>query len=238
MKSNLLFLTVMAFLLTSCATTPGLKENNPIEKVYNNSIQLRNKTIPLPAGEWKVIGRATYGDNDAYFRIVLLKVTESKEMEASIIITTDTWQNEYIGYNRYKPCDRTDILHVEVKNNSRGGAQDCWAINHFKTSVNPKNPAIKEAFKYLVSNKISMPTIMITTYHRFTGKHTKSKMMNMLYYVNPEAEGFDAPTMADWSTSDWHLLQINKYPKKVEYIERLKKEGAIMHEKIREGFGE
>ncbi len=198
---------------------------------------MRNKTVPLPEGEWKVIGRATHGYNKAYFKIVLLKVTEGKEMEA-IIVNTDTLQNEYNGYVRDKRCDRKDVLHFEVKNNNYQGAQDCWIINHIKMSVDPKHPAIQEAFDYLLLNKISVPTIAILTYHRFTGKYTNSKFMTVWHYVNPEVEGFDPPTMADWSTSDWHPLQIHKYPKKVEYIERLKKEGAIMHEKIREGFGE
>jgi len=151
MKNNLIFLALLAFLLTSCAT-PSIKQNNPIGKVYKDSVQLRNKTIPLLEGEWKVIGRGFSGMNNEYFQLVLIKETERREMHSSIIIATDTLRNSYIGYLPCKYCNRMDVHHIAVKNNARGGAQDCWLINHYQMSVNPKRQAIKEAYNYMISN--------------------------------------------------------------------------------------
>ena len=236
MKKQFIIFTVLTFFLTGCIT-PGLIKTNPVGKVYKNSIQLRNKTIPLPEGEWKVIGRG-FRTQEKYFELFLLKETKRKEFHSGIIITTDTPMNDYNGYLASKYFKRTNLHHVVVKNNATGGAQDCWLINHIRMAVNPNRPARKEAYNYFESNHILIPKNTIEVSHRFTGKYHKSKFLEVNYYYNPEVEGFEPPTEANWSTSDWHPLQIIKYPKKVEYIERLKKEGVIMHEKVREGFGE
>jgi len=235
MKKQFIIFISLAFLLTGCIT-PGSIKTNPIGKVYKNSIQLRNKIIPLPVGEWKVIGRG-FRTEEKYFELYLLKETKRGEIHSTIVITADTLNNEYTGYKSSKYCKRINVHHVVVKNNARQRAQDCWLINHIRMSVNPKRAALKEAYNYLESNRFVLPKNMIQVFHRFTGKYKKSKFLTVSYYYNPEVEGFEPPTEANWSSSDWHPLQINKDPKKVKYIERLKKEGAIMHEKIREGFG-
>lgn len=91
---------------------------------------------------------------------------------------------------------------------------------------------------YLLSNNITIPKITIQTFHHFTGKYKKNKFLEVGYYLNPEIKGFEPLNESSWGTSDWHPLRIENDPKKKAYIERLKKDGAIMHEKIRVGFGD
>ena len=55
MKKYLLLQAIVVFLLTGCAMT-NLKDSNFVGKVYKGSIQLQNLAIPLPEGEWLVIG--------------------------------------------------------------------------------------------------------------------------------------------------------------------------------------
>jgi hypothetical protein len=249
MRKNYLLFIIIAFpfLLMSCIT-PGLKEINPVGKVYRDSIQLWGKNIPLPEGEWKVIGRGAPSnagrnmllDQQAlFFNIVLLKESETKTAHSFLLISTESMTNNGPGYKPVEYFNRKDVHHVVVKNNEEFGAQDGWLINHYLMSIDLKGrPALEEAYNYLLSNKIKLPKIMIQTFHHFTGKYQKNRYLDVECYSNPEIEGFEAPNETNWGTSEWHPLRIDNDPKKKAYIERLKNEGAIMHEKIRVGFGD
>lgn len=244
-KSYLLFV-IITFLLMSCIP-PGIRETNPVGKVYRDSIQLWGRTIPLPEGEWKVIGRGAPSKNgkniyiaeqDIYFNIILLKESETKKVHSLLYITTESMTNNASGYTPIEYLKRKDVHHVVVKNNENLGAQDGWLINHYLMAIDFKSPAAQEAYSYLLSNKITIPKIMIQTFHHFTGKYQKNRYLDVGYFSNPEIEGFESPNETNWGTSEWHPLRIDNDPKKKAYIERLKEEGAIMHEKIRAGFGD
>jgi len=248
MKKYLLLQAIVVFLLTGCAMT-NLKDSNFVGKVYKGSIQLQSLDIPLPEGEWLVIGSGnkettvTGGrSNDAtddQFQVVLLKKSDLGQVIGLLFISTDMMGNKLIGYSPGIVFNRTDVHHVVVNNNDNLGAHDCWLINHSIVPKISKNTvAKKEAFKYFESNKIVIPKIMIESYHHFTGKYNKNKLLDYSYLINPEIDGFDSPKDTDWSTCEWNLLQINKDHKKVEYIEKLKVEGAAMHEKLHKAFGE
>ncbi len=247
MRKNYLLFIIIAFLLTSCIT-PGIKETNPVGKVYRDSIQLWGKFIPLPEGEWKVIGRGApsnagrnmyIAEQNIFFDIVLLKESETKKVHSILLITTESMTNNTPGYTPVEYLKRKDVHHVVVKNNESGGAHDGWLINHYLMSIDLRGrPAVEEAYNYLLLNKITIPKIMIQTFHHFTGKYQKNRYLDVGYFSNPEIEGFESPNESNWGTSEWHPLRIENDHKKKAYIERLKNEGAIMHEKIRVGFGD
>ena len=250
MKKYFLLQTILALLLTGCAMT-NLKSTNYVGKVYKNTIQLQGMDIPLPEGEWRVIGSGniegkivgaggsqTNNPTDDKFQVVLLKTTDLGKVDSLIIIDTDKMGNRLSGYLSYPFFNRTDLYQVIVKNNDKDGAHDCWLICHSITPQIYKNTvATKEAFNYFESNKIEIPKISILSYHHFTGKYNKNKLLDYYYYINPEINGFDPPIDTNWATCEWNKLQINKDPKKVEYIDKLKIEGAAMHEKLRVAFG-
>lgn len=241
MKNRLLLLTAFTIFLTGCAVmTPSLKARNPVGKVYRDSIRLWERTIPLPEGEWKVIGRGG-SDYEHYFDILLLKEFETKKVHSLLRISVESMTNNYPGYLPNKYLERKGVHHVVVKNNAEGGAHDGWLIDHspLGISIDPNsNDRHREAYDYLLLNKITTPKFSIQTYHHFTGKYQKNKYLNVSYFIIPEGEGFETPSGSDWNTSEWHPLRIGNDPKKVAFIERLKTEGAIMHEKIRAGFGD
>ncbi len=246
MRKNYMLFVIITFLLMSCIT-PGIKETNPIGKVYRDSINLWGRNIPLPEGEWKVIGRGSpsnmgrniyIAQQEIYFNIILLKESETKKVHSLLYITTESITNDSPGYTPVKYLNRKDVLHVVVKNNENLGAQDGWLINHYLMAIDFKRPAAQEAYSYLLSNKITIPKIMIQTFHHFTGKYQKNRYLEVSCYLNPEIDGFESPNETNWGTSEWHPLRIDNDPKKKAYIERLKEEGTIMHEKIRVGFGD
>lgn len=237
MKNKLLLLIAFAVFLTGCGMiAPGIKETNPIGKVYRDSIQVWDRTIPLPEGEWKVIGRGG-PDYEHLYDILLFKEFETNKVHSVLRITVESLTNSSIGYKPHPYLKRKDVHHIVVKNNEDLGAHDGWLINHFLVTIDPKSEGrLQEAHNYFLSNKIIIPKLQIDTFHHFTGKYQKNKLLTVSYFINPEVEGFESQNESSWDSSEWHPLRIGNDPKKVAFIEKLKTEGAIMHEKIRAGF--
>lgn len=240
MKNLFSIALMLTFIVFSSCVTTGIKElesQNPIGKTFRDNIQLGNKTIPLPEGEWKVIGRSKeYGD-DKYFIVILINEIKDNILHDLVYIKVDTPQNKYTGYKVSKYCQRNDVLYVNAYKNVPLGHHDCWLINHYRLSFSAKNEATKQAHNYLKDRNIITPNYMIQSWHFLTGKYGGSKYAVVHYFYNPEYEGFDPAPPGDWATSPWHVLHINSDPNKVKYIEKIKKEGESLHNKFRVGFG-
>lgn len=233
----LLVISLFTFLFPSCVSYTNPIKENPIGQKYHGSINFRNMEIPLPKGEWTMVGRG-YSDDDNYVQIALAKVIGNKP-HSIVFMSRDSLKNSFSGYLPSKNLERKDIHYVVSNSNRKGEAQDGWCINHIRVSFGEKiTKANKELYKYIVDNKLIMPGNFIQIHHRFTGKSIKKKFFSYNLYVNPEVEGFEPPTNAEWASSDWNTLKINSDPKKVAYIEKLKKEGAAFHQKLKAAFGE
>lgn len=237
MKRKIIFLIALLFILFSgCAHYPNPIKDNPLGKKYQNSVNLRNMELPLPEGEWTVIGRGYTPDHN-YVQLILAKNIGNRH-HSIVFITTNSGSNMYSGYFPCKELDRTNMLHVISNNNSSGGAQDGWYIDHVRIAFGKLiTQANKESYEYIVDNKIVMPGNFIKTGHRFTGANIKSKYLTYSIFINPEVQGFDPPTNAEWPSSDWNILKINSDPKKVAFIKKLKEKGAVFHEKLKNAFG-
>ncbi len=236
---HILLLSLFVILLVSSCMGPTLKEANYPGKKYIDSIELRNKTIPLPDGTWTVIASGMVDSPARHFRMVLIKDNDDKILYENIFITVDTTTIAAdSGYISDTYCEMQNVHHVVVENNKVGKAQDCWILTHASTSMKLSSPIFKEAYDFFIENDYKLPTFMMRTHHRFTGKKSRGKFLEFDYFKNPAGAGFDPPKHTYWGTSEWHPLQLKHDPQKVDYIEKLKLEGATMHEKIHKGFGD
>lgn len=233
MKFKLLIITMFTFFFVGCAGYVSLLDTYPVGKAYIDSVQMADIDIPLPQGKWEIIGRGYMRENN-YFEIVLFN-TKNRDI---IFLKRDTLTNTFRGYQPNKYLQRDNVHHSVVVNNKLREAHDGWLINHYRLSIKPKkSPAAKESYDFIVSNNYALPGNYIQVFHHFTGvKKNPSKFLIYTHFVNPEADGFAPPANAEWGSSDWHPLKINNSPLKVEFIEKLKREGEIMHAKIKKAF--
>jgi hypothetical protein len=239
MKQIVWLAAVSLFLLTGCvAGSSKLAEDYSVhnENIYKESITIRDKIIPLPMGDWKIIAN---GETNGFFKLYLLQEHEGK-IFSYIRISVDTLAlNREGGYAPWKALDRTDMHYVVNNNNSRGEAQDGWYVNNNIVHFAGKNPdkvtvaaaAFIKSHGYIISND------MIRGSHRLTGKHPyKKRYLSVHYYYNPEADGFSPGQKASWTTSDWNAMRVNEDQRKVEYIENIIAEQTVMHKKMKAGF--
>jgi hypothetical protein len=228
------FLMILAsFILAGC--TPAFKADNPPGKIYRDEIVLEGKRVPLPAGDWKVVV-SEYSDMDKYVKVYLMKESTDHKIISEIFITTDSIMNDFTGYWPNEYLQRTDLYYSSVEMNSKDRYTDGWVINHIIRSFLPTTATLKAYFQYCSDNNIVQPKLMIESCHLVTGKIKRNKYLSISYSYNPEVEGFDTSGEGSWGTSTWHPLRIKADPKKVEYIERIKQEGELLHDRIRKSF--
>lgn len=230
--------TIGLFLIFSsgCVKHINPVDLNPTGKKYVGTINVRNMELPLPEGEWEVVGSSFYRGRK-YVNIILEKDIENKP-DTVIVITRDTLSNSYNGYKSNSDLKRTNMLHVVSNKNKKQEAIDGWFINHKRySSPNEKaSNANKQSFKHIIDNKLVMPGNLIMARHIFTGPNKQSKYLTYTIHFNPETRGFAPPANAEWSSSDWNILKINNDPKKVAFVDKIKEEQAIFHEKLHTVF--
>lgn len=229
MKKAFFFVILLSLFIIGCSLN-RLKENYPIDKKYYGNFTINGKTVPLPAGEWGVAGRGTRNIKD-YYEVWLINYN-NRTMNGAIYIMSDAPFNNYIGYKKNSYAERKDIYYVEINSNSEGDPFDLWLVNHSVIKLSVKRQANKELYEYLKQRNISIPKLMIQSFHVKTGSKDKGKYLRVEYYYNPELEGFDSSYENDWDTSAWHPLRVSKNPAKVAYLNKVVQQGKILHRGI------
>ena len=221
---------------------------------FADEIPIGDRKIPLPDGEWTVIGNAIDRNNDeGYFVSEMLVGTRDRTVIGAVEIYSSLpikragsggligGGDRRQGWLTHRSCSRDDMHFVKVISNVRLGEQDCWWINHWRMHRTGKaiTEHWEEAVKYLMENKISAPLDMLGVSFRLADK---SDYLTVNYFFNPEVEGLKSTNdrywnIKTWETSDWHPDKVKNDNSKSDYIKKLKAWGERWHLKLRQSFG-
>lgn len=131
------------------------------------------------------------------------------------------------------------MYFTKVYNNVTRQGQNAWSVNYTMVHFNPKPkyPVLTEAAEYIRSNGYVISDVMIKAKHRVTGTHVKSRYLQVNYVYNPDVAGIAPAPKSNWKSSDWNKMRLHKDPQKVAFVEKVKKENAVLHKKIIQGLG-
>lgn len=221
---------------------------SPIGTKFLDEISVSDKKIPLPGGEWTVIGTQITKDQNAKFHAALMLIrTEENSVVSAVEIITNVGakssaagEEDGDGWPTRRACTRDELHFLDVKENTRLGAQDSWWVNHrrmHRFGVGNSEHWM-EARKFLVKHKISAPLDMVAVSFRFADK---VDYMTAYYFFNPESEGLLTNkdiywSVRNWETSDWHPDRIDVDPAKRRYLNRLIDWGKKWYPKIKKAF--
>ena len=220
-----------------------------------NEISIGDKKIPLPEGDWTVIGTGIDRNNaEGYFVSEMLVQIRDKTVTGAVEIFSNlpvkggnpegffgAVDSSPQGWLTHRSCTRDDMHFLKVYSNIRRGEQDCWWINHWR--MNRTGVAVTEhwmeAVKYLSDNDISAPLDMLGVSFRLANK---MYYLTANYFFNAEVEGLKSTddlhwSINTWETSDWHPDKVRNDGKKREFIVKLIAWGNRWHGRIRESFG-
>lgn len=214
-----------------------------------DAFSVGGKQVPLPPGEWTVIGTAIEKDGARGFHTSsMLALIQKNQLVAAAEISTNIpipkasrdgkpKSGEGEGWPTHQGCVRDDTHFLKVNANIRLGEQDCWWVNHWRMhrSGFAASEHWKKAQKYLAENKIRAPLDMIgVTYRRANKDH----YLTVNYFLSPKPSDSDDQndvhwSIASWETSVWHPDLVKKDPKKAAYIKDVIAWGESWHPKIK-----
>ena len=234
---RILFALVTTIVISACSSIQNYNApKHQVGQTFQNSfvIGVSNTSIPLPEGEWTLIGYHQ-SRNDIGTKInnaVLTQIKEGQEYRFIEVSAPD--RHHDWGYAPSKFCDRDDVIHIVSRSNNDGGKQDCWGINHWRMTISDNARGDwKQAREYYRTNNIKIPINgLVVIYNKATNK----KFIQVAYGFNPEMEGFSPPVYAEWDVSDWHKDRYYTDKKKVAYIQTIKDWGKSWESKVESGF--
>ncbi|MDA1090545.1 MAG: hypothetical protein O3A85_09565 [Proteobacteria bacterium] len=211
------------------------------------SFVVAGKSIPLPAGDWTVIGSQIIKDDERGYHVAhMLARIEGNTLHSAIEVYTNLAITKTAdiddagkGWLTYRSCSRDDMHYLKVYSNTRLGKQDCWLVNHWRMSGNLTQEHWIEARKYFSDNKIIAPLDMVAATFRFANERD---YLTATYFFNPEKSGFSGNNdvyweIGTWKTSVWHPDNVKGDDKKINYISALISWGTQWHEKLKASVG-
>jgi hypothetical protein len=212
--------------------------NKPVGVKVQGSVEIGHARVPLPEGEWILLGKMEAlsggGPNGVPLHRVFLAQVKDKVLAGAVLINTNV-EGVIGGWKRNTNCDRVDTHFVDADRNYDGKNRECFWVNHVTTGVGSNTwTSITGAYAYMDKNGIRRPSTVVAALYSIS---RNSNFVDVTYWFNPEVEGFDPPKVVDWHNNDWHKSRIVEDPKKLAYVEKLKNWGLAMYPQIKAAFG-
>lgn len=210
----------------------------PIGRTVAGSVKVGFVTVPLPPGDWIVVGRAAPDSTlgTGMIRIYLANV-QGTHLKGLILINASAADTKATRWRESKTCTRKDLFYVTADRKSGGFADfNCMWLNHERataTRAYAARPDYIEMNAYLRERKIAVPTNFAIVGYEYGDMN---KWLQVRYRFNPDLDGIAPTKNAEWSVSDWHRDRIHHHPDKLRYMERLKKWAEDWRPKVGAGF--
>jgi hypothetical protein len=196
---------VVLVLLCGAAGWPALAAVAPIGTAFSAVIDLEGKQIPLPQGEWVLVGdgfeivpSVLGGAGDAVESVVLFRV-EGKAVTAFIIAHRNTVGVDK-GWGVASDCDRQDI-HAAVTYDEADNHGLCGFVNHVVTASDDRSAeSWKQAVAYAQARDLTLAPTWLMAGFRLSDA---GDVVDVRYHFDPALAGMATPRATGWSDSKW-----------------------------------
>jgi len=221
------FCLYFSFLLAALAVAPnanaqgGLNLNQTYRDIIQLSFPAGNTQIPLPEGEWKLLGL----QEDQSFLVtrlwrVHLARVENDTLFGYISVKINHDLPAGLGWGPSDFCERENIYYIEVKSN-RLGDVDCWAASMVLIEFKNSWPeARKQMHNTLLAKNVVIPQKMLRAVFI---RRTEDNLLTLRYYFQRHtSEEEDFSTREDIKTwgRNWKPKVDAGFLGKLELIKR------------------
>lgn len=164
-------------------------------------------------------------------RVVLFSEKNKKHL-VSLEINANLTGGQFSGWID-EPCKRQDFLWKRSISKSMND-ENCVSINHVVNYfVNPTGE-YQQILARIKNDGIEISSTII----RVTFSRNASSGRRLIYSVdlNPEQYGIDRDVTVPWGSNGWYKEFVSRDPKRVEFLERLKKWATDAQDRIDAAF--
>jgi hypothetical protein len=200
--------------------------------VYRAKILMNGFEVPLPPGEWVVLASSTAHvtkhPQNTGMQYLLGRIEHARLAGAMMVIALRSPDSS--GFEEPKTCAGNESMYMLKDEVTPFAHQACWTIHLLFASVmqNWADKAVQMGGIYrmaggdLAAKGVTYPQDMIAV-HFFRSEAWG--LLEAAYLFSPEAEHIRSNTVPTPNDSDWFGTNLQKYPDKLAYIEKLKRWG-------------
>jgi hypothetical protein len=208
----------------------------PIGTIVKNVVQLGERQIPLPEGEWSLIAKETRlsGGSAAGVPLAYVYLAQVRGgVVARFIFAGTNLEGISGGWARDRAvCDRGDTHSASSDRNYNSRDTECWVTNHLDMTLGANTWQVHKDFFQWSQDKKRPATALAIEYYLVKN----FDFLRVQYGFNPELEGFERTPNSGWRGNPWHKDHASEDPKKIAYIQKVKAEGERLLPLVRSGF--
>ncbi|HYD68302.1 DUF2061 domain-containing protein [Azospirillum sp.] len=210
-----LWTVLCAFMV--CLAAPAIAQ---VDSAVSGHYSVAGKQVPLPAGQWRLLGWETVpaaGNAARPLERAVLARVEGGRMDAFVLVTANAAPAD-AGWGMTRDCTRDDIHFAAVHYVSAvDGA--CTFVNHVVSAAAPDSaPVWLNAEREARGRGWAMPTTWLMAGFRITDRRD---VVDVRFHFNPEAFGFGPGRGRPWSESQWAQGGVSADPARARMIAAL-----------------
>jgi hypothetical protein len=221
-------------------------DNALLGRMYTGSVRVDGYDVPLPAGNWALLANTSVKQPSLSLagEMIYLGLIRKRRLEGAIqIIAARSTSTPGKGFRQVKGCveGQANSSYVLAEQVVPFGHQSCWLIDNYFTNpfqqwadrANRLDPLIRAAAGDLAAKGVSYPQDMMMV--RFSRAETWG-VLEVKYVFSPEADGITSAPAISYADSDWHVGNIDRFPEKLAYVEKLKRWGEAFWPRFKTAF--
>jgi hypothetical protein len=220
--------------------TPGL-DRAVLGRTFQSTLLVNGFKVPLPPGEWAMLANGTVTGNahpENKGTIYFLGRIVQKRLVAAIWV--QAMRSPGLGFVQNQNC--TNPANLYVLDQSEGtDHQDCmWIRSYFSADMRQwadKSAHIDQMARAtgenLAAKGVSYPQDLVTAGFQRAEKWGE---LSAGYMFSPEKDGISSNVAPTFRDSDWHKSNLQRYPEKVAYVNKLQQWAAAFSPKFRAAF--
>jgi len=212
-------------------------------RTYHDSLLVNGFKLPLPPGNWVMLANSsihvTKDPSNTGMNYFLGRIERKRLVGAVIIYAMKSPGSGFAGFNR---CD-TGNIYTAKEEITPFDHQACWNIHTYFTPPWQQwadktisiNGIERAAAGDMAAKGVTYPQDMISVQ---LFRSEKWGLLEASYVYNPESEGITSNVAPTFRDADWFGSNLQHYPEKIAYVNKLKDWGGSFWSRFKIAFEE
>jgi hypothetical protein len=210
-------------------------------RTFQSTLLVNGFKVPLPPGEWAMLANGTvtgraHSENKG--TIYFLGQIVHKRMVAAIWV--QAMRSPGLGFTQNENCTNPANLYVSDQSEGTDHQGCMWIRSYFSADMQQwadKSAHIDQMARAaggnLASKGVSYPQELITAGFQRADKWGE---LTAGYMFSPERDGISSNVVPTIRESDWYKSNLQRYPEKVAYVDKLQQWAANFLPKFQAAF--
>ena len=254
MKIKIFLALLFSFSIISSAIAVTFNDYEIGQKIEYEIILDNKIKVDLSPGKWEIVEKTkwTYNAFSGYY-LFIAKINQNKFEEGIAlsylgtqgkrIADINTYIYEIVFKNKHDGCyKRPEYFNLSLYN--KGATVNCMIVRHVDINKELYNPDDKELayldanlIRYIEDNSIELPNIALRSAHIIFDRSISQKYYALSHIINPEFFKGPMNKFMTENDSEYHPLNISKYPAHKKFMNKFLSKSSLFHQDIENKLG-